>query len=135
MEDTIFSKILAHEIPAEIVYEDENVLAFLDIRPNNFGHTLVIPKEYSRNILTISPESWGKVMEVVRVLATAIKEALDADGVNIKMNNEEAGGQDVFHTHVHIIPRYKDDGLTYWPSKQYAEDQAAEVGEKIRAAL
>jgi histidine triad (HIT) family protein len=135
MEDTIFSKIIQREIPAEIVYEDEDVLAFLDIRPNNFGHTLVIPKAYSRNVLTISPESWGKVMEVVRMLAITIKEALDADGVNIKMNNEDAGGQDVFHTHVHIIPRYKDDGFTYWPSKQYEEGQAAEVGEKIRAAL
>ena len=135
MEETIFSKIIRREIPAEIVYEDEEVLAFLDIAPNNPGHTLVIPKEQSRNILTISSESWSKVMEAIRILAPKIKDAVNADGINIKMNNEEASGQEVFHTHVHIIPRFKEDGLTYWPAKPYGEGELEKVAEKIRAEL
>ena len=135
MEETIFSKIIAGEIPAEIVYEDDDVLAFLDISPNNPGHTLVIPKEYSRNLLSITPESWSKVMEVARKLSVAIKEATGADGINIMMNNEPVAGQIVFHTHVHVIPRHEGDGFKHWPGKEYGEGEAGKIAESIRQQL
>jgi histidine triad (HIT) family protein len=135
MEETIFAKILSREIPADIVYETEHVLAFLDISPNNPGHTLVIPKEPSKNLLDITPRSWAQVMEAVRVLAPAIKAATGADGINLMMNNEPVAGQLVMHTHVHIIPRHEGDGYTHWPGHPYAAGEAAQVAANIRDAL
>lgn len=133
--DTLFDKIVRREIPAEIVYENDAVLAFLDINPNNPGHTLVIPKIPSGNLLTISAESWGAVMEAVRILAPRIKEAVDADGINLMMNNEPSAGQIVPYTHVHIIPRFESDGLEHWHGRPYAEGELTKVGEKIRAVV
>jgi len=135
MAETIFSKIIQREMPAEIIYEDEDVLAFLDISPNNPGHTLVIPKEPSINIFDISSDSWVKVMAAVRMLAPVIKEAVGAGGINIQMNNGELAGQLVFHTHVHLIPRIEDDGYKHWPGKAYEEGQMEAVAEKIRTVL
>ena len=134
-DTTIFDKILSGAIPADVVYETDQVLAFLDIAPNNPGHTLVIPKEATRNLLTISPESWAAVMEAVRVLAPAIKEATGADGINLMMNNEPTAGQIVMHAHVHIIPRHEGDGFKHWPGTPYGEGEAAAMADKIRKAL
>ena len=134
-QETIFSKIISRAIPAEIVYEDADILAFLDIAPNNPGHTLVIPKESTRNLMTISSETWGKVAEVVRMLAPKIQEAVGAEGVNIMMNNEPAAGQIVFHAHVHIIPRFPDDGYKHWPGHEYKEGEMKKVAEQIRKKL
>lgn len=135
MEDTIFAKIIRREIPAEIVYEDDETLAFLDISPNNPGHTLVIPKVWSRNLLSISEDSWRAVMRTVHKLAPVIKEVVHADGINITMNNEPAAGQVVFHTHVHIIPRHEGDGFKHFPSKEYEPGEAADTATRIRNAL
>ncbi|MDB5195127.1 MAG: HIT-like protein [Parcubacteria group bacterium] len=135
MDDTIFDKILKREIPAEIVYEDEETLAFLDIAPNNPGHTLVIPKAPSRNIFDISESSWLAVMKTVRLLAPVIREAVGAEGINIAMNNERAADQEVFHTHVHIIPRYHGDGVLSFTKKKYAEGEMATVANKIRTMV
>jgi histidine triad (HIT) family protein len=133
--DTIFAKIVRKEIPADIVYEDENTLAFLDINPVNPGHTLVIPKKWARNVLDIDEESWISLMKTVRMLARAVKEATNAEGINIDINNEEAAGQVVFHTHVHIVPRFKGDMRAARPHKEYAPGEAAKVADKIRAVL
>lgn len=135
MEDTIFAKIIRREIPAEIVYEDEDTLAFLDIAPNNPGHTLVIPKKYARNVLDIGEEDWVAVTRTARTLARAVKDAVGADGVNLMMNNEAAAGQEVFHAHLHIIPRFTTDQYERWPKKEYAEGEKVAVAEKIRANL
>lgn len=135
MERTIFEKIIAREIPANIIYEDEETLAFLDIAPNNPGHTLVIPKQHSRNLLDISEDSWLAVMRTARTLAPVIKAAVDADGINIAMNNEAAAGQVVFHTHVHIIPRHEGDGFKHFPQGSYEQGEAEVLAEKIRSAL
>jgi histidine triad (HIT) family protein len=135
MEDTIFDKIIRRELPAEIVYEDADTLAFLDISPNNPGHTLVIPKTFSQNIFDIGEASWLAVMRTVRNLAPVIRDAVRAEGINIAMNNERAADQEVFHTHVHIIPRYQGDGVLSFTKKKYAEGEAKAVAEKIRAAL
>lgn len=135
MEETIFSKIIRRELPADIVYEDDYVIAFLDINPINPGGTLVVPKKWSRNILDIDAETWGKVMEVVRVLAPAVKEAMHAKGLNIVMNNEPMGNQIIFHSHVHIIPRHENDGGIDNPGIPYPEGEKAKTAEKIRAVL
>ena len=135
MGPTIFERIIAREIPAEIVYEDADTLAFLDIAPNNPGHTLVVPKVHSRNLLDISESSWLSVMKTVHLLAPIVQKAVGADGINIAMNNEPAAGQVVFHTHVHIIPRHLGDGFTHFPAGSYGEGEAAEIAKKIQAAL
>lgn len=135
MEPTIFERILSREIPANIIYEDEDTLAFLDIAPNNPGHTLVIPKEHSRNILDITEDSWLAVMRTAHKLAPIIKEAVGAGGLNIAMNNEPAAGQVVFHTHVHLIPRHEGDGFTHFPQGKYEDGEAEALAERLRAKL
>lgn len=135
MERTVFEKIITKELPATILYEDEDTLAILDIAPNNPGHTIVIPKVHSRNLFDISEESWLSVMKTVRALAPVIKEAVGAEGINISMNNEAAAGQVVFHTHVHIIPRHEGDGLKHFPQGAYKPGEAEMVAEKIRNLL
>ncbi len=136
MEDTVFMKIIRREIPADIVYEDEHTLAFLDMKPINPGHTLVIPKKFARNIFDVDDETLAAVTRTVRKIALALQEILGAEGVNISMNNESAAGQLVFHFHVHVIPRFANDGYEHWCGKAYPSDTAAkEVAEKIRQAL
>ncbi len=135
MEDTIFMKIIRREIPAEIVYEDDDTLAFLDIAPNNPGHTLVIPKVAARNVFDIDQENWVAVMKTVHKIAGAVKDAVHARGVNIIMNNEAEAGQEVFHAHAHIIPRHAREEFNLWPKKEYKDGEKADVAEKIRANL
>ncbi len=135
MEDTIFSKIINKEIPSEIIYEDDDVMAFLDITPINPGATLVVPKKQSRNILDIDSESWGKVMEVVRIIAPIVKEVTNADGINIMMNNEKPAGQMVFHSHVHVIPRHENDDVPAWHGKEYKEGEMVKMAEKLREGV
>ncbi len=135
MGDTIFAKIICREIPAEIIYENDTTLAFLDIKPVNPGHTLVIPKRWSKNVLAISADDWAEVMETVRILAPAIVRAVGAEGINIMMNNESAAGQLVFHSHVHLIPRFEGDGFEHWPGTPYEEGVMVHTAESIRTAL
>ena len=135
MPECIFCKIIRGELPSYKVCEDDKVMAFLDIRPVNAGHTLVAPKAHSQNVFDISPEDWAALTEVVRKLAIAIEKGVGADGVNIAMNNRESAGQLVPHTHVHIIPRFKGDGLKLMPQRQYNTGEADETLAKLRDAL
>jgi histidine triad (HIT) family protein len=135
MPDCIFCKIVRGELPSFKVYEDEDTLAFLDIHPTHPGHTLVIPKEHTDNIFTISAESWAKVQETVRKVAKGVETGLSADGVNINMNNREHAGQVVHHAHVHLIPRYKGDGLKLWDHKPLDMKDGPSLAEKISKAL
>lgn len=112
MSDCIFCKIIAGEIPASKVYEDDQVLAFLDITQVTKGHTLVIPKKHYRNVLDMDAEAAGHLFTAVPAIARQLKEKLGASGLNIVNNNEEAAGQTVFHTHIHLLPRFdQNDGL------------------------
>lgn len=133
--DCIFCKIARNELSAERVYEDEKTLAFLDIRPNNLGHTLVIPKHHSTNMQDIAEEDAQALMRTVRTLTPAIKKAMGAEGVNIVMNNDAAAGQIIFHTHFHLIPRFSDDGYRHWEKKDYKDGEMEKTAEQIRAAL
>lgn len=113
MENCIFCKIIAGEIPSTKVYEDEEVLAILDITQTTKGHTLVIPKSHARNLLAMDGAAAGVLFSKIPAIAQKIVENLGASGMNILQNNEEIAGQTVFHTHVHLIPRYADnDGFS-----------------------
>ncbi|HEY4511007.1 MAG TPA: HIT family protein [Candidatus Paceibacterota bacterium] len=133
--ECLFCKIIRGEIPSEKIYEDGDTFVFLDIHPNNPGHTLVIPKKHSENLYDIDDHSLAAVMRTVQKVARAIKTAVEADGINIAMNNESAAGQVIFHPHLHVIPRFKEDGYRHWPHKSYKEGEAAGIASKIRANL
>ena len=133
--DKVFAKILRGELPAHKLYEDDDTFAFMDIMPRGDGHCLVIPKKPSRNILDVDADSLAAVMRTVQKLAIAAKKGMGADGVTIQQFSEPAGGQIVFHLHVHIIPRF--DGVALKRHTGDMEDNAvlAANAEKIRAAL
>jgi histidine triad (HIT) family protein len=133
--NTIFAKIIRREIPAEIVYEDERTLAFLDIAPNSAGHTLVIPKKFARNIFDVDQETLAAVMETVRKITPAVRDAVGAKGVHVNSNHEAEAGQLVFHLHFHIIPRHDRSEFEFWPKIDYSPSEAAIVAEKIRSKL
>ena len=131
----IFAKILRGELPAHKIYEDEATFAFMDIMPRGDGHSLVIPKKPSRNILDVEPGSLAAVMDTVRKVARASVSAFGADGVTIQQFNEQAGGQVVFHLHVHVIPRFEGVGLKPHTGAMEKPDILAANAEKLRAAL
>lgn len=120
MSDCIFCKIINGDIPAAKVYEDEHVLAFLDISQVTKGHTLVIPKVHKENIYELTPEIAENLFKVVPKISNSIKEKFQPIGLNLLNNNGEAAGQSVFHYHLHILPRYgKGDGFgAVWKSNQ-----------------
>lgn len=136
MENCLFCKIVAGEIPSTKVYEDDTVFAFLDIRPVNIGHVLIVPKVHSSNLYETADETAAHMMIVAKKLAIAVKKALNADGINIEMNNDSAAGQIIFHTHLHIIPRFEGDGFMHWHgARGYNEGEADEVALKIQSSL
>mgnify|MGYP000818901674 FL=1 len=117
----------AGEIPSATVYEDDDFRAILDLGPAAKGHTLVIPKSHSDNLLSVEPDTAAKALKVISKTANAIKEALGCDGINVVQNNGEAAGQTVMHLHFHIIPRYKNDSVNigWQPMKPSNEELAA----------
>ncbi len=135
MRDCIFCRIVAGKQPFVKVMETEGVLAFLDIAPVNYGHTLVIPKEHYQNLLDLPDPLWLAMGQVCRRVARALQQALFARGFNIGMNNFDAAGQVVFHAHLHVIPRYLSDGLHFFPQGSYLPGDMEKVGEQLRAAL
>ncbi len=135
MEDTVFGKIIRREIPAEIVYEDDETLAFLDIEPIAPGHTLVIPKKPVRNIFDVDEETLAAVMRTVRKISPAVRDSVGAKGVHINSNHEPEAGQVVFHLHMHIIPRIDRNSFVAWPKTSYSENEAKDIAARIRKEL
>ena len=133
--NNIFAKILRGEIPCHKVYEDDAVLAFMDVMPQSDGHTLVVPKSAARNILDASAEQLAVLMPVVQKIARAVIKAFAADGAVVMQFNEEPAGQTVFHLHFHVVPRY--EGVPLRPHTGKMADMAviAAQAEKLRAAL
>ena len=136
MENCIFCKIANGEIPAATLYEDENFRVILDLGPASKGHALILPKSHAANIYELSDEMAAKAMILAKKMATAMTAALKCDGFNIVQNNGEAAGQTVFHLHLHVIPRYKDDniGITWTPGSDTDEnfaDTAKLIAEKF----
>ncbi len=134
-QNNIFAKILRGELPAYKVYEDDKSFAFLDIMPRATGHTLVIPKAPARTILDIAPGDLANLAAVVQKVARAAVSVFGADGLTIQQFNEPAGGQVVFHLHVHVIPR--NTGVAMKPAASFKEDPAvlAEQASRLAAAL
>ncbi len=134
-DKNIFARILRDEIPSNKIFEDENTLAFMDVMPRTDGHCLVIPKAPSRNILDVEPKDIAAVMVTVQKVSRAVMKAFTADGITIQQFNEQAGGQMVFHLHVHVLPRF--DGIRLGPHTGTMAD--SDVLKKnaaiIRAAL
>jgi len=125
MSNCIFCKIAAGEIPAATLYEDENFRVILDLGPATYGHALIIPKKHYANLVEIPDELAGKAMILAKKVVSVMMEALPCDGYNVVQNNGECAGQTVFHFHIHLIPRYKDDhaGVTWKPGKLTDEDR------------
>ncbi len=111
MNKTIFEKIIDREIPANIVYEDDHVIAFMDAFPIVKGHTLVVPKQPIENIYDLDAETGAKVMSVITKVSNAVKDAFEPAGLNVVQNNGAYASQSVFHLHFHIIPRYKENTM------------------------
>ncbi len=133
--NNIFGKILRGELPSYKVYEDDRALAFLDIMPRMPGHTLVLPKVPARNILDITPDDLAHVMAVAQKVAKAAMTVFEADGITIQQFNEGAGGQVVFHLHVHVIPRKNGVAMKPPASAKEKPELLAEQAKKLSAAL
>jgi histidine triad (HIT) family protein len=133
--NNIFAKILRGELPAYTVYEDDKALAFLDIMPRAPGHTLVLPKSPARNILDVDPDDLAHVAKVAQKVAKAAMTAFGADGITLQQFNEPAGGQVVFHLHVHVIPRKAGAAMKPPASEKEKPDTLAEQAKKLAAAI
>ncbi len=137
MSECIFCKIAAKEIPATVVFEDEEVLVFMDIGPIMKGHALVIPKKHYDPVTEIPDELLAKLHITAKKIAKAQLNGLGADGVNIMQNNGKASGQEVPHLHVHVIPRFDGDGHHWnWNAKSYNDfDEMSELADRIRHSV
>jgi len=133
--NNIFAKILRGELPCYKVYEDDKALAFLDIMPRSPGHTLVLPKAPARNILDIGAEDLTHVIAVTQKVAKAAMKVFSADGITVQQFNEGAGGQVVFHLHVHVIPRKTGVALKPPASEKEKPEVLAEQSKKLAAAI
>ncbi|MBO6894307.1 MAG: HIT family protein [Roseibium sp.] len=134
-DQNVFAKILRGELPSHKVYEDNDTLVIMDIMPRGDGHILVIPKAASRNIIDIALADLNAVMATVQKMARTVVKAFGADGTTIQQFSEPAGGQVVFHTHVHVIPRFDGVKLKPHTGEMADNDLLAEQAEKIRSAL
>jgi histidine triad (HIT) family protein len=131
--DCVFCKIIAGELPANFVDEDERTVAFLDISPATPGHTLVVPRRHTRDLLEIDPDELSAVMRAAQRLAARIESRLGADGINLLNSCRSAAWQTVFHFHVHVIPRYEHDPLRLpWVPTSGDPEEIAAVAEKLR---
>jgi|SRR5690348_6320782 len=133
--NNIFAKILRGELPCYKVYEDDKALAFLDIMPRTVGHTLILPKAPARNILDIGAEDLAHVMAVGQKISKAAMKAFSADGITIQQFNEGAGGQVVFHLHIHVIPRKTGVAMKPPASEKEKPEVLAEHAKKLAAAV
>ncbi len=137
MEDCVFCKIISGDFDSAKVFEDNHIFAFLDVNPVTWGHTLVVPKKHYENLFDVDEETLTKVMVATKHIAKRVKNVLQADGVRISQSNGKEAGQAIFHFHVHIIPRYQDDGVsmsdvtTARPAKADFEE-LKKLAEKVR---
>jgi histidine triad (HIT) family protein len=134
--DCVFCRIVAGEVPAQMVFEDEDTVAFLDARPVFKGHVLVLPRRHHVTLADLPPDAVGPLFGRVRLLSAAVPAALGAQGTFVALNNVVS--QSVPHLHVHVVPRTKGDGLRgfFWPRQRYADDgEAADYARRIAAAL
>ena len=131
--DCIFCKIAGGDIPSSTVYEDEQFRVLLDLSPATKGHALILPKQHYANIFEIDENILRDLIVLAKKVASAMKETLNCDGVNIVQNNGEAAGQTVFHFHLHMIPRYKDDNVGLgWKMGELTDEDKEDILSKIK---
>lgn len=136
MTDCVFCKIVARQIPATVVHEDEHALAFMDIGQVNPGHVLVAAKAHAENVYALDDAQAGGVFRAVARVARAIRDAFAPEGLSVYQANGKAAGQTVFHFHVHLVPRHPNDGMELtWPVKNPPREKLEEAAAKIRAKL
>ena len=136
MDNCIFCKIIDGSIPSTVVYEDADFKAIMDISPAAKGHVLILPKKHCADLLSIDPDVASKALMIASKIANAQKKAFNCDGINLLQNSGEAAWQSVFHLHIYLIPRYKDDKVMVpWEHLSYADGEAEEYAAKIRACL
>lgn len=132
-DNCIFCKIAAGEIPSQTIYEDDDFRAILDLGPATKGHTLILPKEHAANLFELSDETAAKLTPLAKKLGKQLVEKLGADGLNVIQNNGEVAGQTVMHYHLHLIPRYKDDGQhLLWKPGESTPEGLKEICDRIK---
>jgi histidine triad (HIT) family protein len=135
-DDCLFCKMVAGQIPVAKIYEDEDVLSFLDIGPISDGHTLVIPKQHFEKLHNCPPELLGRIASRLGKIAGAVTAAMNTDSYNVLCNNGRAAGQLIEHLHFHIIARKTGDGLfDRWPAYKYEQGKIEVIAEEIRKKL
>lgn len=136
MNDCLFCKIIRKEIPSEnFVYENDKIVAFLDIAPSNKGHTLVVPKAHYTDLLDTPDDVLAEIIVKTKKIAPAVMKGVGAQGFNTIFNTKPAAGQVIFHTHLHIIPRFTNDGLKHWPKVDVSKEEMKKIKENIISAL
>ena len=131
-ENCIFCKIAAGEIPSATIYEDDDFRVILDIEPASKGHALILPKDHYANLYELPEELASKALVVAKKVITKMTEIVECDGYNVLQNNGEAAGQTVFHFHMHLIPRYKEDDVTIkWNPGALSDELKAEILTKM----
>lgn len=132
-EDCIFCKLANGEIPTNSIYEDEDFKVILDASPATKGHALILPKEHFDNIYEVDDSIAAKIFPLAKKLATAMTKKLGCDGFNILQNNGEAAGQTVFHLHVHLLPRYKDEkAILEWDHLEFSDEEMSEIRDSLK---
>jgi len=135
-QQCIFCKIVSKEVPAKTVYEDNDIMAFLDIKPANPGHVLVIPKEHYQFLSQMPDNEVAGLFKAVKKITSAVFEATGAEGVSVRQRNGAVAGQVVPHVHVHVIPRFKDDGVSEdWAPRELPEEQFNEIQKRISGKI
>ncbi|MEA2036301.1 MAG: HIT family protein [Nanoarchaeota archaeon] len=135
-DNCIFCKIVKGDIPSSKLYEDDRLISFLDIAPVNKGHALIVTKGHYETLLDVPDDDLTDIMATAKKIARAMSSALAIDGFNLAMNNKKVAGQIVPHVHLHIIPRFKNDGFrTNWQHKKYADKEIEKYKEKIKSFL
>lgn len=135
-EDCVFCRIVAGEESAHVVHEDDETMAFLDINAAAEGHTLVVPKAHHRSLTDLDGETTGRLFGTARTVATAIEDSIEPHGLSLFQSNGVAAGQDVFHVHVHLLPRWNDDSFGFAPSRERLDPETGDrIAGDIRDAL
>ncbi len=135
MTTCLFCKIVSGDIPTTKIYEDEDFIVIQDLHPITKGHSLLIPKEHSEDILSLDTTKGCKMMQVIQKISKAMMKGLSAQGINITTNCKPAAGQVIMHSHVHLIPRYTNDGLELWKGQDVTEEERLIDAEKIIKAI
>ncbi len=134
--DCIFCNIINRKAKSEIIYQSEKVIAFLDINPLTYGHTLVVPKIHCKNLLEIPCDYFSEIMESIQIISKGLVNSFTLEGFNVVSNNGKAAGQSVFHCHFHIIPRFADDGHKVRLNiKKYKDNEMKFYADKIRQSI